>query len=1064
MKPATLSRAPDAALDPFAGGSLVGSGATTDAQREVLSAARLGDDANLAYNEGTRISFSGPVDEARLIRALQELYTRHEALRMTFSRDNEAFFVWDRELVVERALVGESDTHGPRMDEAARQYAAQPFDLDEGTLFRAILLDTQPARLDKTDVVIVAHHLVCDGWSLTVLNEELFSLYAHPDRPLAAAPRFVDYAARERNATVDESDAFWHQQFEGSVPKMDLPAIVARGHKRDFRSERLDCEVPQQIVDGIRKVAARNQTTLFNTLLAAAAALTSRLCGEDDVVLAVPSAGQSASGMNGLVGHCVNVLPVRLFVDALEPVDRFVRRVGSRMLDVREHQEYTIGRLLRTVAIPRVPGRVPVTPVMFNLDQGLQVDRLLQGTGLTAALHSIPRLSEYFEIFLNLVQHEGQPLVIECQYSTALFAPETIREWLDAYVALLSRMVDGGEVRTGDLVPISDATLTLMDGEWQGPSLPEPSPALVHDWIAAVAEARPEAVAVRDATSSLTYREFVAQSAALARHLRAMGAKPGTRVALSVSRSCALPVALLGTMATGAAYVPLDLDYPVERLRHMLDDSVPVAWLVDGAVPEGLRDSSVPIFDMRTVPPMTSGSQALQSVAMDAATSPAYVIYTSGSTGLPKGVAVPHSAVANFLLGMRHELPVGADDLFLALTTLSFDIAVLELLLPLVLGATTCIVDGDTARDPVALAATIGDFDVTVMQATPTTWRLLLDSGWTGRPELKALSGGELLPRDLAARLRPAVGRLWNVFGPTETTVWSTLHEVKQTDEAIPIGRPIANTQVEVLDSRDRRVPIGVPGELWIGGAGLALGYHERPELTAERFVAHARTDGARMYRTGDLAAWRADGRLQMLGRIDTQVKLRGFRIELGEIESVLAEAPDVAVAAARMWDDGAGAARIVGYVVPVSGATVSQRVLLEKVAKRLPSYMVPQQLVVLDALPRTPNGKLDRSALPLVRTVTDATAESIEDWTPMERTVAEIWHEVLGVPVSRRSADFFELGGHSILVARAVGRLEKRLGVTIGMRALFECSRLDVFARSIPVGDSAGGWEEMRI
>ncbi len=1060
MTPITPHGMPEAAFDPFAGGAMVASGATTDAQREVLSAARLGDDANLAYNEGTLVSFAGSVDEARLINALEALYRRHDALRMTFSRDNEAFFVWDRDLVVERVPLGAA----ARAIDTARDFAAQPFDIDDGPLFRAVLLAAPPARHHETRLVLLAHHLVCDGWSLAVLTEELLSLYAHPDRPLAPAPGYADFAARERQATRTDSDAFWQQQFEGSVPRMELPATGARGVRRDVRSERIDCVIPQSIVDGMRTVAARNQTTLFSALLAAAAAMTSRLCGEDDVVLAVPSAGQSASGMDGLVGHCVNVLPVRCYVDAQETVDRFVRRVGSKMLDVREHHEYTIGRLLRTVSIPRVPGHVPVTPIMFNLDQGLQVDRLLQDTGVTATLHSIPRVSEYFEIFLNLVQHAGQPLVIECQYSASLFPAATIREWLEGYVALLQQMIDGGDQRTGNLLPIADATLDCMAHEWQGSTLSPPHPACIHDTIAAMAAATPEAIAVVDETSSLTYRELMSRRDALAARLRAHGAGSGTRLAISASRTCDLPVAMLAVLATGAAYVPLDPEYPVERLRHMLTDSAPVAWIVDGAIPDGLRDTSVPIVDLRVAPSTSTDGEALPSPSIDATTAPAYVIYTSGSTGRPKGVVVPHAAVTNFLMAMRHALPVSAADRVLALTTLSFDIAVLELLLPLSLGATTCLVDRDTARDPVALAAAVDRFGITVMQATPSTWRLLLDSVWTGRPSLLALSGGEPLPTDVATRLRASVGRLWNMFGPTETTVWSTVHEVGPTDVAIPIGRPIANTQVEIVDARDRRVPIGVPGELLIGGAGLALGYHERPDLTADRFVVHPLAGGARMYRTGDLAAWQADGRLQMLGRIDSQVKLRGFRIELGEIEAVLAESPAVAVAAARVWDDGAGDARIAAYVVPVRGATIAPAALLQQLAARVPAYMLPQHVVVLESLPRTPNGKLDRNALPEVRSSQSAEIESGAEWTTMERTVAEVWQEVLGRAVDRRSADFFALGGHSILVARAVGRLEKRLGVTIGMRALFEASRLDAFARAIPAADASGGWEELRI
>ena len=1065
MSPSPIVTPPSGAADPFAGGALLDSAPTSDAQREVLAVARLGADANLAYNEGTLLSLRGPVDLARLIAALTALHRRHEALRSTFSRDDEVFFVWDRALVIERRTVSVDAGGAPRYDLASRALVSEPFDLDEGPLFRAVLLEPPAPRVDGVELVLLAHHLVCDGWSLGVLVDELLALYRDPSSALGPAPRIVEYAARAR-AAAPATDAYWKQQFEGSVPRMELPAPARRGAVREYRSARVDVAVDAGVIAGVRRLASQQQVTFFAVLFAGAAATVGRLCGEDDVVLAVPSAGQSGSGVPGLVGHCVNVLPVRLYVDPHEPVSSLVRRAGARLLDAQEHQDFTIGRLMRTVSIPRVPGRVPVTPVMFNLDQGLRLETLLAGTGITGEARTIPRVAEYFELFLNLVQHEGKSLVIECQYDATLFTDALVREWLDGFVALLAAMSVDAARQCGTLEVIAPHTLARLDGEWQGRTLTEPAPATVHEWIARTARAHGDAIAVRDGSVSMSYRELVDRSAQLSHRLQAVGAGPGQRVAISVSRTAMLPVAMLGVLGSGATYVPLDLEYPEERVRFMLEDSAPVAWVVDGDLPPGLEAGAARIVDLRAIDWAADSAAAFPSVAMDGARDPAYMIHTSGSTGRPKGVLVSHSAVTNLLAAMTDALPVDRTDRVLAITTLSFDIAALELLLPLTLGATSCIVDGETARDPRRLAAAIESFGVNVMQATPTTWRLLLDDGWKGDRALTALCGGEALPPALAARLLPAVGRLWNVFGPTETTIWSTLHEVAGADTvgaAVPIGRPIAHTQAEIVDARDRRAPVGVTGELLIGGRGLALGYHQRPELTRERFVTLPLAGGARFYRTGDLVLRRTDGTLQYVGRLDGQVKIRGFRVELGEIEAVLGETPGVAVAAARTWDDGDGDARLAAYVVPVAGATIDGDAVLGRLRGRVPAHMVPQHLVVLDALPKTPNGKLDRQALPRPSAQAPASGPDAP-WSERERAVAEVWTEVLGAPVTHRSADFFALGGHSILVVRAISRLEKRLGVTIGLRRLFERSRLDEFAASIPDAEAIVAWEEVSL
>jgi amino acid adenylation domain-containing protein len=500
-------------------------------------------------------------------------------------------------------------------------------------------------------------------------------------------------------------------------------------------------------------------------------------------------------------------------------------------------------------------------------------------------------------------------------------------------------------------------------------------------------------------------------------------------------------------MGAGAAYVPLDPEYPVARLRLMLGDARPAALLADLDLAPGVTEGlPAALLDLRhlTIEPQ----DRFVPLTTDPATAPAYVIYTSGSTGSPKGVQVTHAGVVSFLEAMQRVFRLGPRDRGVALTTLSFDIAVLELLLPLTQGASVAILDREVAADPRRLAAALDHQNATLMQATPSTWAMLLDSGWTGRPGLLALAGGEGLPPGLASALRQRVRELWNMYGPTETTVWSACHRVEAGDDPVPLGRPIANTRIHVVDPRGHAVPVGALGEILIGGSGVALGYLNQPEMTAQRFVPDPVEPGAGLvYRTGDLGRWRSDGLLLFAGRLDDQVKLRGHRIELGEIEAVLTRHPAVTAAAAAVRGNDGGERQLAVYYVLEQDRATEPAELREWLARHLPPYMVPQHMVRLQHLPRTPNGKVDRRALPAP--TPPAAQPPVTPATPMEHTLAGIWAEVLGLESVGRDDDFYELGGHSILLARAALRVERALGLAVPLRVFFDAPRLaDLAAR----------------
>jgi len=616
------------------------------------------------------------------------------------------------------------------------------------------------------------------------------------------------------------------------------------------------------------------------------------------------------------------------------------------------------------------------------------------------------------------------------EYSTDLFGREMIRRLLHYFRVLLEGIVAAPEQRIMTLPLLTDVERRQLQVEWNATAGAFPDQALLHELFEAQAARTPERTAVKAGAMALSYAELEARANRLAQVLRARGVGRGERVGLCVERGAEMLAAVLGILKVGAAYVPLDPSFPQERLRFMAEDAQ-LALLVSTsalAKPFGLPRERQLLLDADAKNIAAALATRLPVDAHSARPEdPAYVIYTSGSTGKPKGVIVPHRAVVNFLTSMMREPGLTADDVLVAVTTLSFDIAVLELQLPLTVGATVVIASRDEAMDGQALKGLLEQHRASVMQATPVTWRLLLEAGWKGGKDFKALVGGEALPKDLAEQLLACGVELWNLYGPTETTVWSTCARITDTANGIRIGKPIANTTVYIVDAHRNLCPIGVPGELCIGGVGVTLGYWNRPELTAERFIADpfSATVGATLYRTGDRARWRNDGTLEHLGRLDFQIKLRGFRIEAGEIEAGIAQHPAVREVVVIVREDVPGDQRLVAYLVaenPPADLVEQLRALLRA---SLPEHMVPSHFVSLEALPLTPNGKLDRKALPAPAISLAGDGRSYAaPRTPTENAIAQIWSAVLGMERVGVSDNFFDLGGYSLLLLRVHSRL----------------------------------------
>jgi amino acid adenylation domain-containing protein len=1039
--------------DPFAGPAIAAAVATTDPQREIWTAALVSDDASLSYNESITLSMRGPCQVEALRTALAEVALRHESLRATFSADGLTM------LIADSGEVPFEVVDASALDDASRDAAwrslldrevTEPFDLARGPLARVKVFRVAP---EEHRVVFTAHHIVCDGWSTAVIVGDWAATYSahvkHTTPNLGPADSFGAYA-REQATRDDEAadEAFWLGRFADSVPVLELPVDRPRPPLKTYGSTRFDQALDETLVRDLRRVSSAERASLFVTLLTGFHTLMARLSGQDDVVVGIPAAGQSVRGHASLVGHCVNMLPIRARPVAERTFRELLVETRSAVLDAQEHQQYTYGKLLRRLPLSRDPSRLPLVSVVFNLDRGLGPDGMAFD-GLQTELTTNPRRFENFDLFLNAVELGGR-ITFECQYNTDLFDGDTIRRWLGVYAHLLRSICDNPAERVGWLRFVPEAEITQLDAWNAATHLPFDRTARVHELFERQVAATPDAIAVQAEDETLTYAELDARAEALAFALRDAGVQRGALVGLCVERSARLLVGLFGVLKAGAAYVPLDPGYPMERLTFMVRESGMRALVTEAKVRSEVALDAPRVVVIESVQPRAGRVSDEGDATPD---DPAYVIYTSGSTGVPKGVLVPHRAVVNLLHSVRATPGMAASDAVLAVTTLSFDIAVSELILPLVVGARIVLATREVASDGARLLALMHASKATFLDATPATWRLLLAAGWSGGEGLKAICTGEALPPDLAGELLARCASVWNGYGPTETTVWSTFWRVEPLGRRILIGKPVANTDLYVVDPRMQRVPIGVVGELFIGGAGVTLGYHDRPELTRERFLPDpfSQDGGARMYKTGDLVRYLPSGDLECLGRNDSQVKLRGYRIELGEIENVLGQHPGVRQAAVLVREDRPGDRRLVGYVVAPSDSGPSDADLRAHLKRTLPDYMVPQQFVRLDIMPLLPNGKVDRKRVPAPQaTRSEADDDFVAPTTEREKLLAGLWEEVLAVGRIGIHDDFFALGGHSLLASQLIARLKREHGIDLSFRKIFEAPTVAKLAQAI--------------
>ena len=1047
---------------------------TTESQREIWLGATMGTEASLAYNDSVVLRLRGPLDRDAMAGAVARLIERHQSLRATISPDGSCMLVGHAgaDALAQQDLSGLApEARAQALKDAHDAAVCTPFALEHGPLFRAVL-----CRLGDTEheLVMSAHHVVCDGWSWMVITEQLGHLYAEQTGdglPLKAPPLFADFGADEaEDAAHPDMQAhvdYWLERFSGgTLPVLELPLDHPRPAVRTFGSRRTERLLDRRLVSTLRSTSAKTGVSLFAGLLSGFVATLHRLTGQDDIVVGVPASGQLARDMPGLVGHCVNLLPLRFAARSQLRFDALMGECSTTVLDAFEHQALTYGALLGKLSLQRDPSRLPLVSVMFNVDPDV-ASSAQTFLGLDVTQDTIPRQYENSELFLNLRPLDGG-LQVEAQYNTDLFDEASVQRWLEMFECVLRSAARNPGEAIGRLDVLSaEATQALL--ALQPPPTPlQGAPHALARFLARV-PLQPGSPAVRDGARCCSYAELDALSNRLAHALRARGVRRGQRVGLCLERSLEMVVSLLAVLKAGAGYVPLDPAFPQARLEHYARDAGLSLLLTSSdvvAAPRSWRaDAAEHLFEIdRDIAWQQAPAEALPPGDGDAGPDDiAYVIYTSGSTGLPKGVGAVHRSVANLLQWMEKKSGMNANDRIAAVTTLSFDMAVPDLLLPLATGAEILMVQRETAMDGNRLRKLLEEEQITFLQATPGMWQLLLDAQWQGAPGFRGWIGGEAL-RPSRAYALCARCAICNGYGPTETTVYSTAWRVDPQIVAargVSIGTPVDNTGIWILDADLQPCPIGVPGEICIAGEGLAPGYLDRPELTAERFVPVRILGAAKtVYRTGDRGRWRNDGLVEHLGRLDFQLKVRGYRIEPGEIEARCCEVAGVSRSVVVAREDVPGDVRLVAYLATTPGVDFSLDALMLHLREHLPAFMLPQHVVALKALPTLPNGKVDRVSLPAPQAVSREEARrGAGPRNECERKVLAAMEQVLSLPGLDMRDDFFTVGGHSLLAARLTTLLSREFQITLPLRSLFEAptaERLAVVVEGL-LGAGAG-------
>lgn len=1022
-----------------------------------------------AYNLVFTSKISPLVDIDAMQRAFASLFERHPMLDVTFGiEDGEPVQTLRKGGTInfrehDATTLTESEIKDLLVDHAGR-----PFDLANGPVVRLELFRTGDSHV----VLLSMHHIVSDSWSVSLFMNDLIESYfsIKADRTPEYPPldyHYSDYVAWEKKeldgSTGEALRSYWTRALADAPNVLDLPVDRPRPALQTFNGGNFGFELDADLTGKIVALTSQHNTTLYSTLLTAFNALLHRYSGQDDIVIGSPMAGRMQKELHGIIGYFVKPVPLRSRADDNPTFSALLDRASQSVRGAIEHQNYPLTRIIDDLRTPRDPSRSPLFQVAFAMERVPGVDKqgiavFLIGKGghqfkvADTTVETVDLTLRQAQFELTLVVEEADGILYgSWQYNRDLFDLSTIERLNVLFRRILDSVTAAPDTRLSDIRLVSDEEESRILDLCNSTTADYPYDKPLHDLISAQATLTPNAPAVTCGSTTLSYQELESRANGLATSIRAQGVSAGDIVGLLAERSVDMVVGVLGILKTGACYIPMDPEYPGHRLQQMLDDARPGVIVTHRSLEEKIPNGfwHTVFLDDNVPADVTTSAEEIQPESL------AYIIYTSGSTGTPKGVEIPHRAVVNFLTSMRRRPGLTRVDKLLAVTTISFDISVLEIFLPLIAGAEVVIASRDDARDGRRLSALLDEHDISVMQATPATWRMLMDSGWEGRNALRIFCGGEALPRSLADLLVNSAAEVWNLYGPTETTVWSTCARVLEENASVSIGTPIDNTTVYILDERLHPVPEGFAGDLYIGGDGLAHGYHDKPDLTSHTFITVDLPNGQspRLYKTGDVARWRSDGMLECLGRSDFQIKLRGIRIELEDIESQIASHPGVKQAVVTKRDDLPGGEALVAYLIPENGTNKESLAggLREYLIDRLPASMRPTFYSLVTSFPLTPNRKIDRRALPAPKIDRENLAsEIVGPQTSSERILWDIFSKAFAPRSVGIRDNFFELGGDSLLAVKIVTQASAAFNCDLPVSAFLTNPTIEKLARHL--------------
>ncbi len=1029
----------------------------TEGQKEVWVEQRLGDGAAAAYNLSSNIRLAGSLDIKHLQNALMLLVDRHEALRSTYDTDTTTLIVHAK---VEQAfpLIDLSDLSEAEKKKAFQSYldieSEQPMDIFSGPLFRATIIRLAP---NLHHLLMTAHHGVADGYSCGVLIGDLAKLYgqvANGMMPNLPAPKQIsDYLTEQdtyrKSEAYQEAEAYWLAEFSEDIPVLDFPTDRLRPAQKTYGASCEKISIDHELFGQLKQFSIQEGTTLFVTMYTAFHTFIHRLSGQSDFVLGMVAAGQSNPGNEDLITHAVSLLPVRVPVADNVDFSTHLKTTRGKILDAFEYQNYTLGSLVKKLNLPRDLSRQPIISILFNMDSAMGD---LKFGNLETDMNPIVRNYETFDIFIN-VKPTADGVDFEWIYNKDLFDAETIKRRLSSFKLLLENIIAQPKLPIAklNLLPAEEKNTILNWAKNQTPYLDK---ATITSLFEAQVLKTPNAIAVESQDKKMTYQQLNEDANHLAHHLQRAGVKRGDFVGIFVNRSIELLVSLLATLKVGGIYVPLDPANPKDRLAVILEDAQAEILLTENEMLPQVPAGNHKVITLESVYKEHKNGTVRNLEIGLAPDDLAYIIYTSGSTGKPKGILIPHTAVVDHHYAMMEAAELTADDITLSVASVSFDPSVQDFFLPLFLGGKVVIASNAEVVDGFLLKQRLDKSGITFMQATPATWRMLMTAGWHGHSQMRIMSIGEALTKELAQQLLARGKDLYNAYGPSETTIYTTVKKLTGDRLATrmetgyeTIGYPMKNAQVYILDPQQNPVPIGVPGEVYVGGVGVApKGYYKRPTLNKEKFVENPLNGKEMVYRTGDIARWLPDGDIDFIGRVDHQVKVRGFRIELGEIESLLSQYAGVRQNVVMVREDQPDNKRIVAYLI--MDGDLKQGELRRYLKEKLPEYMVPSAFVKMDKFPLTGTLKINRKLLPEPDYTRDEEMSGyVAPQTPAEEKLKAIWSKSLGIHEIGIHDNFFELGGHSLIAVSMMAEIEKQFDRTLPLSKLMENSTIHSLA-----------------